>query len=65
LSRLTIYFDKPTQLALLEKMVSLLKPQGIYIAGHSESFSQATHLVTLVGKTTYTPVRQQSAGNEI
>jgi len=60
-----IYFDKPTQLALLEKMVSLLKPQGIYIAGHSESFSQATHLVTLVGKTTYTPVRQQSAGNEI
>ncbi len=48
-----IYFDKPTQLRLLERMTRLLTPDGIYIAGHSESFSQATHLVKLVGKTTY------------
>ncbi len=48
-----IYFDKPTQIALLERMVRLLKPDGLYIAGHSESFSQAGHLVQLVGKTTY------------
>lgn len=48
-----IYFDKPTQLTLLERMVNLLKPDGLYIAGHSESFSHATHLVSLVGKTTY------------
>jgi chemotaxis protein methyltransferase CheR len=25
----------------------------LYIAGHSESFSHATHLVKLIGKTTY------------
>ncbi len=48
-----IYFDKPTQLKLLERMVNLLKPDGLYIAGHSESFSHASHLVSLVGKTTY------------
>lgn len=48
-----IYFDKPTQLQLLERMVRLLKPEGIYIAGHSESFSHASHLVRLIGKTTY------------
>lgn len=48
-----IYFDKPTQLQLLERMVRLLKPGGLYIAGHSESFSHSSHLVKLVGKTTY------------
>lgn len=48
-----IYFDKPTQLALLERMTRLLVPDGLYIAGHSESFSQASHLVNLVDKTTY------------
>jgi chemotaxis protein methyltransferase CheR len=48
-----IYFDKPTQITLLERMIKLLSPDGIYIAGHSESFSQASHLVKLIGKTTY------------
>lgn len=48
-----IYFDKLTQLKLLERMVQFLTPDGLYIAGHSESFSHATHLVHLIGKTTY------------
>jgi chemotaxis protein methyltransferase CheR len=48
-----IYFDKVTQLKLLERMTGLLHKDGLYIAGHSESFSQANHLVKLVGKTTY------------
>ena len=48
-----IYFDKATQIKLLERMVKMLKQDGLYIAGHSESFSNATHLVKLVGKTTY------------
>ena len=48
-----IYFDKPTQIKILERMVQLLAPNGLYIAGHSESFSHANHLVSLVGKTTY------------
>ncbi len=48
-----IYFDKPTQLKLLERMTQFLTADGLYIAGHSESFAHATHLVHLVGKTTY------------
>lgn len=48
-----IYFDKSTQIKLLEKMVRYLHRDGLYIAGHSESFAQANHLVKLVGKTTY------------
>jgi chemotaxis protein methyltransferase CheR len=48
-----IYFDKETQLKLLEKMVTYLQKDGLYIAGHSESFTQAAHLVKLIGKTTY------------
>lgn len=60
-----IYFDKPTQLKLLERMVKLLTPEGLYIAGHSESFSQAGHLVKLVGKTTYTPASKKAAANEL
>jgi chemotaxis protein methyltransferase CheR len=52
-----IYFDRKTQLQLLERMVNLLIPGGLYIAGHSESFNQAQHLVKLVAKTTYTPVK--------
>jgi chemotaxis protein methyltransferase CheR len=48
-----IYFDKDTQLKLLERMTTLMHPQGLYIAGHSESFTQAAHLVKLVDKTTY------------
>nr|WP_232848753.1 CheR family methyltransferase [Bowmanella yangjiangensis] len=56
-----IYFDKPTQMEILQRMISLLKPDGIYIAGHSENFSHATHLVKPLGKTAYLPVRMQSA----
>lgn len=59
-----IYFDKTTQLKLLERMTRLLKPEGLYIAGHSESFSQVPHLVKLVGKTTYSLAKSQSAVNE-
>lgn len=60
-----IYFDKTTQLNLLERMTKLLRADGLYIAGHSESFSQATHLVKLVGKTTYALVTQKDAANEL
>lgn len=54
-----IYFDKITQQKLLERMLKLMQPDGLYIAGHSESFAQATHLVKLVGKTTYQRVNQE------
>lgn len=51
-----IYFDKKTQLDILQKMIGLLSPDGLYIAGHSESFVHASHLVTLAGKSIYRPV---------
>ncbi|MFP6862769.1 CheR family methyltransferase [Pseudomonas sp.] len=50
-----IYFDKATQTQLLERMVQLLQPDGLFFAGHSESFVQAAHLVRLVGHTVYRP----------
>ena len=55
-----IYFDKPTQNRLLERMVALLRPEGLFFAGHSESFIQAGHLVTLIGRTVYRPTPRQA-----
>lgn len=57
-----IYFDKPTQLTLLERMTRLLVPDGLYVAGHSESFSHASHLVELVNKSTYRLAGSFSSG---
>jgi chemotaxis protein methyltransferase CheR len=54
-----IYFDKPTQFRLLERMLDYLADDGLYFAGHSESFVQAPHLVRLVGKSTYMKVDAQ------
>lgn len=51
-----IYFDKPTQLKVLKKMIGMLKPAGLYMAGHSENFNMYTNLVRPVGKTIYRPV---------
>lgn len=48
-----IYFDKPTQLRVLERFAPLLRPDGLLFAGHSESFHNATHLFRLRGKTVY------------
>lgn len=51
-----IYFDKPTQTKVLERMLPLMCPGGLYIAGHSESFAHLSRMVRLVGKTTYQTV---------
>ncbi len=50
-----IYFDRPTQLTILERMIKLLPKNGLYIAGHSENFAHANHLVKPAGRTTYQP----------
>ncbi|MBP7546685.1 MAG: chemotaxis protein CheR, partial [Corallincola sp.] len=52
-----IYFDRPTQLQLLERLMPLLQPQGLFFAGHSESFGHAGHLVKLIGRTVYRHAR--------
>jgi chemotaxis protein methyltransferase CheR len=48
-----IYFDKPTQQKILERMLRVLKPGGLYFAGHSESFSQPGHSMRPIGRTVY------------
>ena len=54
-----IYFDKPTQYQLLQKMMPLLHHDGLFFAGHSESFFHATDLVIPCGRTIY---RRAEAG---
>lgn len=48
-----IYFDRPTQLALLGRMIPLLAHDGLFFAGHSESFFHAGDLIRPVGRTVY------------
>ncbi|HEY1077816.1 MAG TPA: CheR family methyltransferase [Fontimonas sp.] len=48
-----IYFDKPTQRAVLQRMMPLLAPEGRFFAGHSESFFHAVDLVASCGRTVY------------
>lgn len=52
-----IYFDKPTQTRLLERMIGLLRPGGLLFAGHSENFVHASQLVRSIGRTTYQAAR--------
>jgi chemotaxis protein methyltransferase CheR len=48
-----IYFDKPTQLQMLEKFVPLLGPGGLLFAGHSENLAHAREFFTPRGRTVY------------
>lgn len=48
-----IYFDKPTQARLLEKFVQALQPDGLFFAGHAESFAHARAVVEPLGRTVY------------
>ncbi len=50
-----IYFDKQTQYAILKKVAPYLQPNGLFFAGHSESFHHAVDLFRLCGKTVYSP----------
>lgn len=55
-----IYFDKPTQEVILRRIIKLMKPDGWYVAGHSENFNHLTSLMRARGKTIY-----QVTGNVI
>ncbi len=50
-----IYFDKQTQYAILKKVAPYLQSDGLFFAGHSESFHHAVDLFRLCGKTVYSP----------
>ncbi|HEX8987341.1 MAG TPA: CheR family methyltransferase [Rhodocyclaceae bacterium] len=48
-----IYFDKETQYAILRKFIPLLREDGLFFAGHSESFIHAADLIRPLGRTVY------------
>ena len=52
-----IYFDKETQYKILARFAPLMRPDGLLIAGHSESFVHATDLFRSMGKTVYAPTK--------
>ena len=50
-----IYFDKPTQHEVLQRIARVIAPDGLLFAGHSESFLHAAELFKPIGKTVYRP----------
>jgi chemotaxis protein methyltransferase CheR len=48
-----IYFDKPTQRRLVERFARLLKPTGLFFAGHAESLLDQGRHFRLRGQTVY------------
>ena len=48
-----IYFDKPTQRRLVERFARLLKPHGLFFAGHAESLLDQGRCFRLRGQTVY------------
>ncbi len=48
-----IYFDKETQYQILKKFVPLLREDGLFFAGHSESFLHAADVMRSLGRTVY------------
>ena len=48
-----IYFDKPTQRRLIERFAALLKPHGLFFAGHAESLLDSGRHFRLRGQTVY------------
>jgi chemotaxis protein methyltransferase CheR len=48
-----IYFDKPTQYRVLQRLAPLLCEDGRLYAGHSESFNHAADVVAPCGRTVY------------
>lgn len=48
-----IYFDKPTQSVLFDRMAGQLSDSGYLFIGHSESLNKVCDRFTLIGKTVY------------
>lgn len=49
-----IYFDKPSQAKILQRLVPLMHPEGLLFTGHSENFTALTNDFRLRGQTVYT-----------
>ena len=50
-----IYFDRPTQQTLVNKLAAQLRSGGYLMIGHSESLNNVEHPLTYVEPTVYTP----------
>ena len=48
-----IYFDKPTQRRLVERFAAMLRPHGLFFAGHAESLLDQGRSFRLRGQTVY------------
>ncbi|WP_246013075.1 CheR family methyltransferase [Pigmentiphaga humi] len=48
-----IYFDRTTQLRVVERMAGLMAPGSLLFVGHSENFSQGQQKFALQGRTVY------------
>jgi len=48
-----IYFDRPTQRAILGRIAQVLRPGGLLLVGHSENFTDSRAGFVLRGKTVY------------
>jgi chemotaxis protein methyltransferase CheR len=48
-----IYFDKPTQRRLIDRFAQLLRPSGLFFAGHAESLLDQGRRFRLRGQTVY------------
>ena len=57
-----IYFDKPTQKAVLERLALLLKPGGLLFAGHSENASLVSQAFRPLGQTVYELAAHRRSG---
>jgi chemotaxis protein methyltransferase CheR len=53
-----IYFDKPTQRRLIERYARLLRPTGLFFAGHAESLLDQGKYFNLRGQTVYELARK-------
>jgi chemotaxis protein methyltransferase CheR len=58
-----IYFDKPTQRRIIERMRPLLQPDGLLFVGHSEGLYHSADLFRALGRTVYAPVSPTAAAS--
>lgn len=56
-----IYFDKPTQRAILSRLVNHLGDDGLLYTGHSENYLHVADLIQPCGRTLYRRVRPDGA----
>lgn len=57
-----IYFDKATQLKILQRFAPLMKNDGLLFVGHSENLYHAADYFKLQGKTVYELAKRNTTG---